>query len=460
MRKAHPVLALFALSIVLLACSTTAPSGSDPSTTGGTASPQPTQTKPPPTPTTIPTPIIEVPTSFQDEGRTLYLESESVRVGVDSRWGGAIREIWFEGENIVNNYDGGRLIGVAFYDSDQLPASSHPNDTGWNPTPSDMYDHANPPLESSFDGSSLYLKHRYLQWFPDDKGGGASRAIETDIVVETWMRFFSDRQIIELRYRITNQGDVSHAVHAQEFPFAYVRTPFSRFVTYAGDRPWMGEDAHARNIPMGEESGGLSVASERWAGLVNEQGNGLVLWAPQTYPNVSYKHFNNAGPAENDSLYLLPRAFLAIKPHDTIETQAYILVGDWERSRERIYMLQESIQRPDIMHPYGFIDTPSSGTEVSGSVDVSGWAIDDRGIDHIEVRVDGEPAGVASYGNPRPDVERNYPAMPDSPNYGYAFNLDTHSLGGGEHLLSVVAIDAAGNSSVLRPGSLRIVVAQ
>lgn len=42
-----------------------------------------------------------------------------VKIGVDMRWGGAIREIWFEGHNLVNNFDGGHLIGVAFYDSDR-----------------------------------------------------------------------------------------------------------------------------------------------------------------------------------------------------------------------------------------------------------------------------------------------------------------------------------------------------
>jgi hypothetical protein len=46
----------------------------------------------------------------------MYLENGVVRVGVDKDWGGAIREIWLDGQNLVNNWDGGRLIAVSIYD--------------------------------------------------------------------------------------------------------------------------------------------------------------------------------------------------------------------------------------------------------------------------------------------------------------------------------------------------------
>ncbi len=448
------------LCLVLAGCNLPAGDGSNqqqarpiPSTVVGEA----TSTTVPPSPTPPPpTPVIEVPTTFNDEGRTLYLDSESVRVGVDTRWGGAIRELWFEEHNLVNNYDGGRLIGVAFYDSEQLPASSHPNDTGWNPTPSDMYNHANPPLETSFDGTTLYLKHRYLQWFPNDKGGGPSQAIPTDIVVETWLRFFSDPQIVELRYRLTNTGEDKHAVHAQEFPFAYIRTPYSRYVTYDGGRPWEGADVITHDIPMDREAGGLSIASEHWAGLVNAEGKGLVLWAPNSYANFSYKHFNNTGPAENDSLYLLPRTFLEIDASESIETTTYLLAGDWRWAREQIYTLNESLRFPDGMDPFGFIDAPAPDEELSGSIKVSGWAIDDRDLDRIVIRADGETLGEATYGQPRPDVEQRYPGLPGAPNYGYSFTIDAGLLDPGEHTLTAIAVDGSGNTGSLRPGELTI----
>ncbi|MBI4762494.1 MAG: hypothetical protein HY780_14925, partial [Chloroflexi bacterium] len=60
---------------------------------------------------------------FTDGDRTMYLDSGVVRIGVDKDWGGAIREIWFDGQNLVNNWDGGRLIAVSIYDGNAK--------TGW-----------------------------------------------------------------------------------------------------------------------------------------------------------------------------------------------------------------------------------------------------------------------------------------------------------------------------------------
>lgn len=463
MRTLRRALVPLALCLAALACNgpTTFDAlqgaGSSP-TQGPTRAPTNTRVALPTEPPATPDPTIE--TTFNDEGRTLYLESEGVRVGVDTRWGSAIRELWFQGDNLINNYDGGRLLAVSLYDGDQLADRAYPADTGWNPTPSDKYDHANPPLETSFADDTLYLKVRYLQWFPDNKGGGPSGPVSTELIVETWIRFYTDPQIIQLRYRLTNEGDQGHAVHAQEFPFAYLRTPYHTYMTYAGDSPWTHDAILTRDVPLGDESADLTIASERWAGLVNDDGVGLVMWAPQAYPNFSYKHFNVSGPAEFDSLYLRPQAFLTIGPRETIETMAFLFVGRAPQARSSIYRLRQSLNSNDIMAPFGFVDGPSSGEELSGTAEVGGWAIDDRGVDRVEVYVDGELVGEADLGYPRPDLQSDYPGLPGGPEHGYRYPLDTSELGPGDHVLQAVAVDDAGNESVLRPGEIAFSVPQ
>jgi len=400
------------------------------------------------------TALVPIQTTFEDQESVLYLDSGAVRLGIDTQWGGAIREIWFNGENLINNYDGGRLLAVSFYDSDRPPASGHPNDTGWNPTPSDMYNNANPSLEHSFANNELYTKARYIQWYPDDKGGGQGHPIQTDVYVETWIAFVGTPDIVRVSYRVTNEGQDAHAPASQEFPFVYIRTPFNRYVTYAGDDPWTGGLELVRDIPSKGSGGGLTVATERWGGFVNPVDEGLVLWAPQSYGQFSYSFFDNEGPEENSTFYLLPRAYLAIPAGYTQETQVFLLLGNWRRSRDRIYELNAGLAFADIMPSFGTIDAPGSGTTVSDVLPVNGWAVDDHGVTKIEVLLDGEAIGPAQYGSSRNDVDADYPGLPNAPNFGFRFDMDTTLFPNGLHVLEALATDASGNVSQLRPGPI------
>lgn len=451
MRRQHTDIFIAALLASVVGCTPAAEPASVP----------PSPTRAPPTigaPTQPPVSTAPAPiqTEFEDQGRVLYLDSGTVRLGVDTAWGGAIREIWLNGQNLINNYDGGRLLAVSFYDSDRPPASSHPNDTGWNPTPSDMYDNLNPPLEYSFADNELYTQARYIQWYPDDKGGGPGQPVPTDIYVETWITFYGTPDTVRVSYRLTNRGGESHAIASQEFPFAYIRTPFHRYVTYAGDDPWTHGPELIRDMPSQGTGGEQTVTAERWAGFVNPNDEGLVVWAPQSYGEFSYGFFDNPGPEENSTLYLLPRAFLGIPPGFSREVRVFLLLGNWRHSRDRIYELHDALRFADIMPSFGTVDAPASGATVSGALSVDGWAVDDHGVAEIEIRLDGRAIGLAQYGHARPDVDRDYPGLSGGPDFGFRFELDTALLPNGLHVLEAVATDLSGNTFALRPGPITI----
>ena len=94
---------------------------------------------------------------------------------------------------------------------------------------------------------------------------------------------------------------------------------------------------------------------------------------------------------------------------------------------------------------FGFIDDPVNFEQISGSAyQVFGWAYDLQGVQTVEVDVDGQVLGQATYGLYRPDV----PAQDSrvrSANVGFSFILDTTQLANTQHDIVVYVIDRGGH---------------
>ena len=118
--------------------------------------------------------------------------------------------------------------------------------------------------------------------------------------------------------------------------------------------------------------------------------------------------------------------------------------------------------------PFGYIDTPGpAGLEGAiGSFPVTGWALDDVEVDHVDFLVDGqivagavgrgEPSS-AIYGTTRPDVQAAFPDVPNSLYSGFSANIDTSQLINGIHILSVRATDNEGASRELGTRTVQVV---
>ena len=103
--------------------------------------------------------------------------------------------------------------------------------------------------------------------------------------------------------------------------------------------------------------------------------------------------------------------------------------------------------------PSVYIESPVAGSVLSGSVLVSGWALDNTSvigtaISSVKVKVDGVQVGAATYGITRPDVCNAYPGRPGCPNVGFSYLLNTAPLGGGPHTITVSATDSEGTPDV------------
>lgn len=129
----------------------------------------------------------------------------------------------------------------------------------------------------------------------------------------------------------------------------------------------------------------------------------------------------------------------------TLEIQAVSSSGQYSAASTRFTVANWTNADPMTVD----IDVPSSsGTPLSGSVGLGGWAIDNiAAISQVAIAIDGVSFGMAVYGGARPDVCAIYSGRAGCPNVGWNLLLDTTLLADGTHTLTVTPTSAGGQSS-------------
>jgi hypothetical protein len=103
--------------------------------------------------------------------------------------------------------------------------------------------------------------------------------------------------------------------------------------------------------------------------------------------------------------------------------------------------------------PIGDFSTPIDGSIVSGSVPVTGWALDDVAVQDVKI-YQGDENFLVYYGDAvfvegaRPDIEAAYPDYPANYKAGWGYMLLTNYFphgGNGDYRLHAVATDINGN---------------
>lgn len=102
------------------------------------------------------------------------------------------------------------------------------------------------------------------------------------------------------------------------------------------------------------------------------------------------------------------------------------------------------------------IDSPNAKSGVfSGTAHFGGWVLDPfASIANVLIRIDGLPAGNATYGGARPDA-CGHSTAPDCPNVGWNFYYDTSLLANGTHTLQVTG-QAAGGEQFTQAASFTV----
>jgi hypothetical protein len=102
--------------------------------------------------------------------------------------------------------------------------------------------------------------------------------------------------------------------------------------------------------------------------------------------------------------------------------------------------------------PFGsFGGIAGGGNSGGGLLSLTGWALDDNGIQAVDVLVDGLVAIRANYGRARAGVTARFPGYPDSAAPGFGVQLDTTHYLNGLHTVTVRVKSRAGEVTFLEP---------
>ncbi|MGH9365095.1 MAG: hypothetical protein ACRD1B_07510 [Thermoanaerobaculia bacterium] len=105
---------------------------------------------------------------------------------------------------------------------------------------------------------------------------------------------------------------------------------------------------------------------------------------------------------------------------------------------------------------FGYIDAPKAGATVSGIVSVSGWAVDFKKVDKVELFIDSLFVNRADTNQPRADVFEVFPQFVGSPNLnpGFLTSFLARNYVNGTHALSVKVTKSDQSTFTLGPNSI------
>jgi Leucine-rich repeat (LRR) protein len=133
----------------------------------------------------------------------------------------------------------------------------------------------------------------------------------------------------------------------------------------------------------------------------------------------------------------------------------------WLNSRDPDWKATQCLENAP---PFGYFETPVHNSTVCSSIAVTGWALDDYGMDSVKIYCEYENTrlfiGDAIFvEGARPDVEAAYPGYPENNKAGWGFMMLTNVLpngGNGTYVLYAIATDRSGKTTTL--GTKTIIV--
>lgn len=96
------------------------------------------------------------------------------------------------------------------------------------------------------------------------------------------------------------------------------------------------------------------------------------------------------------------------------------------------------------------IESPTENSEINGDVlNITGWAINQKQITKVNVYIDGQLKGTATYGQPRQDVATSYPNIQNASNSGFSVSVDIRFLPDGNRVIKIEQVANDGTTNAI-----------
>ncbi len=279
--------------------------------------------------------------------KSLYIENERFKLGIDLGWGGTINYIDDKKNeiqnlsNLVNKHDTGRLIQQSFYGTGPIPGVYQPGisfDSQWvyNPVQGgDQYNNASRLIDLVVTEDSVYIKSQPQDWSLNNK--------LTPSYMENTYTLKEDR--IQVDNRFTDFSGWTHPYAGQELPALYTVSYLDTFVWYDGDASWTEDTLSSRNdlqfwgdaqyvkdctFPI------KSNNSETWCAWVNTNDNyGLGLYVPNVdqFKAGRYEYNGSKSAMNGATNYVAPVNIIKLVAFEPLEYSYLLTAGSLEEIR-------------------------------------------------------------------------------------------------------------------------------
>ena len=287
-----------------------------------------------------------------------------------------------------------------------------------------------------------------LYWNPDwertdcsnDGCFAGQSAVPSDIRYAQRVRFV-DESVVALEMSFTNTGSATH----QETPHRI------GWIHGASGYPSARASSGAPITPDVAQPDGTTIrdfeSAGGWASLqTGTLGGGLAIMMENG--NEAFRAISGDGAGQG----LYARVPFGLAPGATATVRAYLLLGDFVAVAQRAGALRAQLP------PFGALETPSPDQEISQTLVVSGWALDNVGVTKVELLIDDLPVEISrmTTGLERADVCTRFPGYADCDVSGFTASASLAGLSPCDHVVSVRATDGDGNSRVIGAARVRL----